>query len=281
MSAQWHSDAPLDDADNPAVRDVEFIRSWAAPTLDLVSQYYFRCEFRGVENVPRQRNFMCVANHSGGPLLPDVFMLVSQWWKLFGAETPAYAMIHDLPFRIPILRDTLIRMGGLRASRENGERVLRGGGTLLAYPGGEQEVMRSYRNRNAIDFRGRTGFIRLALQTGVPILPVVGIGGHEVYLTVFSSQAIARLLRLDRLLGIRTFTINAGLPWGVWLTSLLPYWPLPAKLVFQVGKPFHLPQDPARAQDPAFVAGIYTEITREMQRIADTLARERRLPVAG
>jgi len=275
------TDAPLDDADNPALRDVDFIRNWAAPTLDLVSQYYFRCTYRGTENVPQHGNFLCVSNHSGGPLLPDVFMMVSQWWKQFGTDPLAYALIHDGPFHIPVLRDYLAKIGGLRASPENGERVLGMGGTLLVYPGGEQEVMRSYRQRNRINFRGRTGFVELALRTGVPILPVVSIGGHEVYMTLFSSQVIAKMLRLDRLIGVRTFTVNAGLPWGIWPTSLVPYWPLPAKITFQAGKPFYLPKDPDKAHDRKFVAEVYTEVTHEMQRMVDELAEERRLPVLG
>lgn len=275
------SDAPLEDADNPALRDVDFIRDWAAPTLDLISQHYFRCEYRGAENVPRHGNFLCVANHSGAPLLPDVLTLVPHWWKLFGPEQPAYAMIHDAPFHIPILRDYLIRIGGLRASQANGERVLRMGGTLLAYPGGEHEVMRSYRKRNTVDFRGRTGWVELALKTGVPILPTVSVGGHEVYMTLFSSEVIAKLLRLDRLVGLRTFSVNMGLPWGIWPTSMVPFWPLPAKITFQAGKPFYLPKDPDKANDSKFVAEVYTEVTYEMQRMVDELAEERRYPVIG
>ena len=99
------------DPDDPSHRDVEFIRDYAAPVLDSIKRYYFRAEFEDFHNVPRDGPFLAVGNHSGGPLLPDVFALISHWWKVFGAEKPGYAMIHDVVFKIPVIRNLLIRIG--------------------------------------------------------------------------------------------------------------------------------------------------------------------------
>ena len=271
----------LEDADNPALRDPRLIRRYARPLLEMASTGYFRSEFRGVENVPRHTNFLCVANHSGGPLLPDVFLMAARWWSLFGIEKPAYALVHDLPFRVPGVRDLLVRLGALRASRGNARRVLDLGATLLVYPGGEQEALRSFRNRNRIDFRGRTGFIEVAIETGTPILPVVNVGGHEVYITLFSSRFLARVSGLEQRLGLKTLPINLGLPWGIWPTGFLPYLPLPAKITYQIGKPIYVPRDPERARDRRYVAEVYTELTDTMQKMVNQLARERRFPVLG
>ncbi len=262
-------------------RDPRFIREYAAPLLKLLSTYYFRTSFRDLENIPREGPFVAVANHGGGPLLPDVFMLVARWWDLFGTERPAYAMVHDLAFRVPVLRDLLLSLGALPASRENASRVLASGATLLAFPGGEQEAQRSFRRRNRINFRGRKGFIKLALEHGTPIVPIVNVGGHEVYLTLISSAFLARVTALRRLTGLKTLPVNLGLPWGIWSTSFLPYLPLPAKMTFRVGKPVFLPKDPELAKDRLFVAQVYTEIVGTMQTMLDELQAERRWPVLG
>ena len=270
------------DPDNPAHRDPDFIREVAWPLLRHVGTYYFRLEWRGTENLPKNgESFLAVGNHSGGPILPDVWLTAVYWWDVFGIETPAYAMVHDLVFRVPVLRNILIKVGALRASRSNAAKVLEMGGTVLVYPGGAEEAQRSFWRRNQIDFRGRTGFIELALQYGVPILPVVNVGAHEVYFTLFSSRLLAQITGLSRLTGLKTLPLNIGLPWGVWLTGFLPYIPLPSKIVFDVGKPVYLPKDPELAKNRSFVREVYFEITRTMQKMVDELARERRFPVLG
>src|SRR5262245_47534727 len=125
------------DPSDPANRDPEFIRTVALPAFDALRTYYFRSEIEGVENVPRQRPFIAVANHNGGPVLPDCWVLVSYWWSALGPERPAYAMVHDAALRVPLLRTFLVKVGGLRASPENAEKVFGLGAPLLVYPGGE------------------------------------------------------------------------------------------------------------------------------------------------
>jgi 1-acyl-sn-glycerol-3-phosphate acyltransferase len=268
-------------SDDLARRDPDFIREYAEPLLNLISRHYFRTTFEDPQNVPTTGPVIGVANHGGGPLLPDVLMLVAQWWKVLGVDRPGYAMVHDLAFRVPGLRDLLLRLGGLPASQENARRVLEIGGTVLAFPGGEAEAQRSFRKRDRIDFRGRTGFVELALEFGAPIVPVVNVGGHEVYITLFSSELLARVTGLRRLMGLKTLPVNLGLPWGIWPTGFLPYLPLPAKISFRVGKAVQVPKDPALAKDRLYVAKLYTEITRTMQTMVDELAAERRFPILG
>jgi len=99
-------------------------------------------------------------------MLPDVFAMISHWWKIFGVEKPGYAMVHDVAFKVPVIRNLLIRIGALRASRANASRVLELGGVVVAYPGGTAEALRSFRNRNRIDFGRHTGFTEVALEHG-------------------------------------------------------------------------------------------------------------------
>ena len=242
---------------------------------------YFRAECEGLENLPTRGQFIGVGNHSGAPLLPDVAILAA-WWALeMGLDHPSYLMVHDFPFRIPVLRNFLSKIGAMPASRENAERVLRSGARLLCFPGGELDCLRSFRDRNRVHLYGRTGFVKLAYKYGVPIVPFVNIGGHEVYFTLFSSQRLARWTGLARFARVKTVPVNLGLPWGLWVTGFIPYLPLPSKLVYKVGEPIELEHAPELADDPDAVQRAYDRVTGVMQDMMDDLARRRRFPVIG
>ena len=78
------------------------------------------------------------------------------------------------------------------ASPENAQQALDAGAALLVYPGGDYEVHRPIWERNKVDFDGRKGFIRLALEADVPIVPVVSIGGQETALFLSRGERLAR-----------------------------------------------------------------------------------------
>ena len=102
----------------------------------------------------------------------------------FGVERPFYQLAHNLVLTSPV-GPFLKRFGTVAASHENARRALDCGAAVLVYPGGDWEVNRPSWEANRIDFAGRKGFIKLALEAGVPIVPVVSIGGQEtaIFLT--------------------------------------------------------------------------------------------------
>lgn len=262
-------------------RDPEFIERFARPFCTWLRTTYFRTEHEGLENIPRELPYIVVSTHSGGPMLPDVWPMLATWWNLFSPEVPAYALVHDAVFRMPVVRNAMIKIGALRASRDNAERVLQAGGMLAILPGGDAEALRSFRQRNRIDFRGHTFFVELALRHGVPVVPVVNVGGHEVYFTLLSSRRLARWSGIERLTRVKTVPLTVGLPWGVWPGGFLPYLPLPAKISYRVGEPFFFSRDPDLARDADYVRKRADEIVDAMQAMVDGLAARRRFPVIG
>jgi 1-acyl-sn-glycerol-3-phosphate acyltransferase len=93
------------------------------------------------------------------------------WWAMtMGTERPAYALVHDFLFRVPVVNNFLMKVGALPAKTRNAERALDAGAGVLIYPGGDLDCYRSFADRNRVDFHGRTGFIELAFRLGVPIL---------------------------------------------------------------------------------------------------------------
>jgi len=71
------------------------------------------------------------------------------------------------------------RIGYISANHENADEALRSGGLVVVFPGGDYDVYRPTFTENKIDFGGRTGYVKAALNAGVPIVPAVGIGGQE------------------------------------------------------------------------------------------------------
>ncbi len=267
--------------DDPDALDPEFIERWAVPALTPVREHYFRTEVEGIEHLPREGPVMAVSHHSGGPMLPDCWMMLSYYWSHFGFERPGYCLVHDVAFRAPLFGSLISKLGALRASPANAEKVFDRGGLLLVFPGGELDCYRSFARRNTVDVFGRKGFVRLAMRRGVPIVPVVNVGGHETSFIVFSGRRIARWTGIERLTRVKTVPLNVGLPWGVWPTGFVPFLPLPAKLSYKVGKPFYFRPDAGLHEDEDAVDRAYLAVQNAMQDMVDDLASRRRLPVIG
>jgi 1-acyl-sn-glycerol-3-phosphate acyltransferase len=173
---------------------------------------------------------------------------------------------------------SLRRFGTVAASPQNARKALEAGAALLVYPGGDYEVHRPSWKGNVVDFNRRKGFIRLALEQDVPIVPVVAIGGQETALFLSRGDRLARLLSLDRLFRLKALPISLALPWGINVGDLVGHLPLPAKITVET-----LPAIDLRAEFGAHpdLDEVYDHLVRLMQDALDALAAERRLPVIG
>jgi len=92
-------------------------------------------------------------------------------------------------------------------------------------------------------FAGRKGFIRLALDEGVQIVPVVSVGGQETALFLSRGNSIARGLGLDRLFRLKVLPISLRCPWGLNVGDFLGHFPLPAKITVEVLAPIDLREE--------------------------------------
>jgi 1-acyl-sn-glycerol-3-phosphate acyltransferase len=262
--------ADLDD------RDPDFIRE-NLPFSWLVSTLWFRGEVREMENVPETGPVLLVGNHSGGNLTPDTIVFTVAFCTYFGVERPFYQLAHNLVLASPA-GPLLRRYGTVSASHEHAREALEAGAAVLVYPGGDWEVHRPSWQRNTVDFAGRKGFIRLALDADVPIVPVVSVGGQETALFLSNGNWLARLLGVDKSLRLKVLPISLALPWGLNIGDFMSHLPLPAKLTVEV-----LPPVDIREQfgDDPDIEEVYEFVTGSMQDALDALAAERRLPVIG
>jgi 1-acyl-sn-glycerol-3-phosphate acyltransferase len=170
------------------------------------------------------------------------------------------------------------RYGTVPASRENMAEALRRKAALLVYPGGDHETYRPTWESGKVDFAQRTGFVELALDHGVPIVPVVSIGGQETALFLGQGRSVARTLRLDRLLRLKVFPAALGPPVGLTILDLPLRVPLPAKISIRVLEPIDLRQRLGGNGSPE---DGYELVTSTMQRTLTRLDHDRSLPVLG
>jgi 1-acyl-sn-glycerol-3-phosphate acyltransferase len=257
-------------------RDPDFIRE-QLPTAWLASSLWFRGEVRGLERLPEEGPLLLVGNHSGGNMTPDTIVFTLSFNTYFGVERPFYQLAHNLVLASPYGM-YLRKFGTVAASHENARRALEAGAAVLVYPGGDHEVHRPSTERNRVDFDGRKGFVRLALEAGVPIVPVVSVGGQETALFLSDGRRLARALRLDRLFRLKVLPVSLALPWILNVGDFLGHLPLPAKITTQVLEPIDLRE--RFGPDPDH-DDVYEHVTDLMQETLDGLAAERRFPVLG
>src|SRR3954451_3012061 len=257
-------------------RDPDYIRE-SLPRLWLLSSIWFRGEVRGLGNVPEEGPVLLVGNHSGGNLTPDTTVFTLAFSTYFGVERAFHQLAHNLVVSHPALR-FLRKYGTVAASMENAKRALDAGAAVLVYPGGDYEVHRPSWQRHRVDFGGRQGFIRLAIEQDVPLVPVVGVGGQETALFLSRGEHLAGALRLGRLLRLKVLPLSLALPWGLNVGDLLGHLPLPAKITIEALPPIHLREEFGPEPD---VDEVYDHVVRLMQETLDALAAERRFPVLG
>ena len=273
VSAALAARIPAADLDD---RDPDYIRA-NLPGLWLLTSLYYRGEVRGLGNIPEEGGVLLVGNHSGGNMAPDIGVLTLAFSAYFGVERRFHQLAHNLVVSAPGL-GFLRKFGTVAASHANSEKALNSGAALLVYPGGDYEVHRPFWERNRVDFNGRKGFIRLALEHDVPIVPVVSIGAHETALFLSRGEWLAKALMLDKTARLKVLPISIGPPWGLNIGDMLGHIPLPAKITIEALAPIDLREEFGDEPD---VDEVYDHVIRLMQETLDALAAERRLPIIG
>lgn len=252
--------------------DPEFQRRHAGWITKAV-RTWFRADIEGMEHLP-DGPFVGVGNHSGGVLIPDTLLWVGTY-HTSGRRPPMVTLAHDGMFDAypKQLASALAKLGAVRARPEIAAEALRRGYAVQVYPGGDHDACRTFARRNEIIFAGRKGYVELAREARVPIVPVVSVGAHEALVILWDGAKLAQRLGMDRRFRLKTFPLTLCLPWGLWLGPLPGYLPLPAKMSLRV-----LPPISAEGGD---IDAIDARVRASMQRAVDELARKRRFPWIG
>jgi 1-acyl-sn-glycerol-3-phosphate acyltransferase len=233
----------------------------------------------GWENVP-EPPVLLVGIHSGAPFVWDAWTVGIQWWRRHGDERPLHGTAHDALMAAPIIGNYFRRMGVLPAAPDSMAAALAAGHDVALWPGGEVDSLRPWVQRDEAILAGRKGFVRLAIRSGVPIVPIATVGGPDSMPVLASGRRIAKALQLDKIARLKMFPIAISAPWGV-APALLPEIPLPTKIRTAFQPPIELSKDPAKAEHDAYVDEAYERVRSSIQHGMDALARRRRLPLFG
>ena len=176
---------------------------------------YFELDAQGWEHLPDTAS-MIVSNHSGGTSIPDAWGLVVSWYQHVGFQRPLLMMGHDMVFAIKGLGEAFERVGVMRAGRVAARRALgEQGRDLLVFPGGDRDTWRPFSQRYAVRFSGRRGYARIAVEAGVPIVPVAHVGAHHTLVVLTDGEKMARRMGLPALARATIFPVHLSLPWGL------------------------------------------------------------------
>jgi 1-acyl-sn-glycerol-3-phosphate acyltransferase len=257
-------------------RDPDFIRD-NLPGSWLLASFYFRADVKGLHNIPSEGPVLMVGNHSGGNMTPDTIVFTLAFSTYFGVERRFHQLAHNLVLAMPPLA-FLRKYGTVAAGQSNARKALKAGAAVLVYPGGDYEVFRPSWQSGKVDFGGRKGFIKLALEEDVPLVPIVSAGGQETALFLSRGERLAKLLRLDKTFRLKALPISLAPPWGLNIGDMLGHLPLPAKIQVRALPPIDVRKE---FGDDADLDRAYEHITGVMQAELDSLYAQRRLPIVG
>jgi 1-acyl-sn-glycerol-3-phosphate acyltransferase len=210
--------------------DPEMLQA-VTPFLNFMYGTYWRVETSGMENIPEEGRALLVCNHSGQ--IPwDGAMVGTAVYN----EHPAQRIVRTLYATwfptLPFLSAMFTKLGQVLATEENGVRLLEKDELVAVLPEGYKGVGKLFKDRYRLARFGRGGFVRMALKTGAPMIPVSVVGAEETYISLAKSDFIARMI------GFPYFPISPTFPW----LGLLGFVPLPTKWYIDFGEP--IPTDP-------------------------------------
>jgi 1-acyl-sn-glycerol-3-phosphate acyltransferase len=189
---------------------------------------YFRTEVDGIENVPQGRALF-IANHSG-QIPMDAMLIAAALMLDVNPPVLPRSMVEKWTQQLPFISVVFPRIGQVLGAPDNARRLLEADHALLVFPEGVRGISKPYAQRYQLEEFG-LGFMRLALETNTPIVPVSVIGGEEQY------PAIGNLKGLAKLLGMPVFPLLPQLMVGMAL-------PLPTRYRITFGKPLRFAGDP-------------------------------------
>jgi 1-acyl-sn-glycerol-3-phosphate acyltransferase len=275
---QWFHPDGVDWGDHPEDYDpaaVDEARRWAGMVFG--PQRYFRVEVAGWHNIP-EAPVMFVSNHSGGSLFLDSWGLLYAWYTHFGTERSIHPAVHEMLLGNPVTGPFLSKWGAVRADRDLAQRVIEEWrDDLLVMPGGDLDVWRPFSKRYKVQFAGRKGYARIALNAGVSVVPVANAGAHETFVVLSDGEKLANFLRLPLIARSHVWPVHLSLPWGLAIGPW-PHFPVRAKLRYRFGEPIHpreVGMTPGRAPSEEQVEAFDEKTRAGVQRQLDLLRDER------
>ncbi len=250
------------------------------PFFGWIYENYFRVQTDGWENIPKTGKVLLIGSHNGGLAAPDTIMMTYDWFRQFGTNRLAYAVMEPKIWQfLPGLARLATQVGTIQTHPDMVRAALHRDAAILIYPGGAKDVFRPHSLRNKIYFHGHKGFIKLALQEEVPIVPFISYGAHSTLIVladIYPQLKQLHKLGMPWLGGIDpgVFPIYLGLPWGIAIGPV-PNIPFPVRLHTRVCLSIRFERyGEEAARDREYVEQCYHVVCQKMQQELDRLVKE-------
>jgi len=242
------------------------------PLLDFLYRQYFRVDATGFDNIPSDGRVLVVANHSGTVPYDGAILM-----HAVRAEHPAHRdvrpLVENFVFHFPYMGTLINRIGGVRACQENARRLLEDDQAVAVFPEGIKGIGKLYKERYKLQRFGRGGFIKLALRTGAPIVPVAIIGAEEIH------PMLGRITWFAKSIGIPYVPVTPTFPFLGPLGAL----PLPTKWSIRFGEAMDVAATygPDAADDRILVNKLAEQVRSKIQAMIDQGLAERQSVLFG
>ncbi len=220
---------------------------YVAPAAVALYRHYFRVETFGIENVPDEGRVLLISNHTGQIPL-DAMMIATG--MLVDRKPPRMvrSMVERWVPSIPFISKIFARCGQVVGTRANARLLLGRGGCILVFPEGARGISKTYDRAYELEEFG-LGFMRLALDTNTPIVPIGVVGAEEQMPAIYDVKWLAKIL------GMPAFPITPTWP----LLGPAGALPLPVKYRIYFGEPLRFEGDP---DEEDRVIGVHVEEVR-------------------
>lgn len=260
-------------------RDPQMIEQ-LMPFFGWIYRDYFHVRTDGWEHIPATEPVMLIGSHNGGLAAPDAVMMSYDWFRRFGPQRPVYALMDSRIWQaLPGTAHISAQIGAVHAHPRMALAALDRGASVLIYPGGVQDVFRPYSLRHRVCLGDNFGFVKLALQKQVPIIPLISYGAHSTLIVLADLYPWVKRLHEQGLPWLFGFDPGAlpiylGLPWGLAIGPL-PNIPLPIPLHTRVCPPITFDHYGLMAShDRAYVKACHDYVQCQMQAQLDQLVAE-------
>lgn len=223
------------------------------PLLQFLYRRWWRITTSGLDHIPSHGRAMLLANHSG--VLPwDATMITAAVYEDHPAQRLVRSLYLDWFCHVPIIAPLFTALGQVAALPANAVRLLEEDELICIFPEGAKGIGKPFSHRYRLARFGRCGFVRNALQTGAPIIPVAVVGAEEIYPLIGDLTPIARLI------GAPFFPVTPFFPW----LGIIGAIPLPTRWHISFLPPIETAQYGAAAADDPLIVLMLCEQVRQL-----------------